>query len=130
MRNHIMTAVFIFAICFCTGCSTYTPKPIPYLALRKPIGFIGNINHKPVEKNFGRGGFYLCTYNFRPTADMDFYIKQACEEAGSNILRGADIRLEIPTKIDLIGTVLLAPIVFFPTFGYNTATDTVSATGK
>lgn len=118
MKIQTIAAISVFAILFCTGCTTKQPKPIAYLSLEKPSGTIGVTKHNQVEKKFQRGGWYVGNYNFRPAPDVASYIKQTSEEAGSNILRDADISLSVPFYFDILF------------FGYNSATDTATATGQ
>jgi len=117
-KIQIIIALSVFAILFCTGCATTKPKPIAYLSLEKPSGTIGVIKHNSVKNKIKRGGWYFGNHNFRPAPDVASYIKQTSEEAGSDILRDADIRLAVPFAFDILF------------FGYNSATDMTTANGQ
>lgn len=106
----------IFIALLCTGCAT--PQPTAYLALEKPSGPVGVIKHNSIEKNFDRGGWYFGNNNFRPAPDVSSYINQTSAEVGSSILKGADVILKVPFAFDILF------------FGYNSATDTATATGQ
>jgi hypothetical protein len=102
-----------------SGCAGSKPAPpLTYLSLETPKGSIQVPTHPGVNRTFSRGGFYVLNSNFRPAADVEQYVREAQKEAGSTVLRGADIELAVPFAIDILF------------FGYNSGTDTVRATGQ
>lgn len=100
-----------FIAFFLIGCASTKPMPLTYLALEKPSKTINTQAHKELEEEFMRGGFYFLNFNFRPTADIRTYIEQAEKEANTDILRNADIELNVPFAFDILF------------FGYNGGTD-------
>jgi len=111
----ILMTTSLFALVF-TGCATTaTRPPISYLSLEKPAGVIEVKKHQAIEKKFERGGFYIVNYNFRPAPDVASYIQETSREAGSPILKNADIRFQVPFAIDIL------------LFGYNGSTDVTMA---
>ena len=100
------------------GCAASSPpQPFTYLSLARPAGPIDAPPHGSVERSFSRGGWYFLNFNFRPAADVGEYLEQAQSDAGSEVLRAADVTLRVPVAIDIL------------LFGYNHGTDTVRATG-
>lgn len=67
-----------------------------------------------MEKSFSRGGWYAGNLNFRPAADIQYYLYQAQKLTDSRVLRNADVQLNIPIAFDLLFC------------GYNIADDKVS----
>lgn len=55
----------------------------------------------PIWRTFHRGGFYAFNVNFRPAADIGKYLAEVEREAGSPVLRQADVRLRTPFAIKL-----------------------------
>ena len=98
-------ALVMFVTC---GCST--PSPLKYLALKKPEGVIRTSGHARVETNYTIKGWNF--HSIRPAADIETYLKDAHDGAGTAVLRDADIQLRFP-------------LVSF--FGYIKVTDTVTA---
>jgi hypothetical protein len=115
MKKNYKTWICLLFALFLTSCAVKHPQPVAYLSLEKPKGVISAKAHKEVEKSFSRGGWYFGNYNFRPAADIRYYLEQAEKEANTNILRHADIQLNVPFAIDILF------------FGYNEGTDTVTA---
>lgn len=109
--KRLCTAISLFAVC---GCATTSPPPLAYLALEKPNGVIQTTKNQEMKKEFARGGWYFCNYNFRPSADLQSYLGQAQKEANATVLRNADIQLNVPFAFDIL------------LFGYNHANDTVT----
>ena len=62
-----------------------------------------------------RGGWYFGNYRFRPAPNPELYLEDAQNHAGSDVLHDADIVFTVPFAIDILF------------FGYNRATDTVTA---
>jgi hypothetical protein len=104
----------------CLGCATGRPpaEPIPYLAVKRPEGVIRTVMHQPVKKDFWRGGWYLGNHNFRPAPDVASYVRATAQEANTDILRNADVRLPVPFAVDILF------------FGYNKCCDSVKAKGS
>lgn len=102
----------VFFICSCA--TSPPPQPLTYLALEKPKGIINTKEHQEFEKQFPRGGWYFLNYNFRPAPDVKFYIEQAEKEANTNILKHADIQVNVPFYFDIL------------LFGYGKGTDTLT----
>jgi hypothetical protein len=100
------------------GCAASRPELLTYLALDKPRGRIENAPQRSVWRSFHRGGFFAFNVNFRPAADLGKYLGEVEREAGSPILRQADVRLHTPFAIK-----------FWPV-GYNEGEDTVIAGGQ
>lgn len=115
--THMLSAL-VLASSLCAGCATSKPSPIAYLAVERPKGVIVTTQHDSVEKEFPRGGWYLANNNFRPAPDLASYVEQTAQQANTQILRNADVQLAVPFAFDILF------------FGYNHATDTVSALGK
>jgi hypothetical protein len=111
LRILASSSLVVFFIC---SCATSPPPPLTYLALEKPSGIINTKEHQELEKQFPRGGWYFFNYNFRPAPDLRFYIEQAEKEANTNILRHADIQLNVPFYFDIL------------LFGYGKGTDTLT----
>jgi len=102
-----------------SGCAASKPAPpLTYVSLETPKGLIQVPTHPGVNRTFSRGGFYVLNSNFRPAADVERYIREAQKEAGSTVLRGADVQLAVPFAIDILF------------FGYNNGTDTLTAAGQ
>lgn len=117
MKN-VKSVLILSALCalVCSGCATTVKRPpISYLSLEKPAGVIDVKKHNAVEKQFERGGFYIVNYNFRPAPDVASYIKETSQEAGSPILKNADIKFQVPFAVDIL------------LFGYNAGTDVTTA---
>lgn len=112
MKNilKILTSSACIAFFLCS-CASVTPQPLSYLALEKPKDIIKTKEIKELKEEFSRGGLYFLNYNFRPAADIKAYIEQAEKEANTNILRNADIQLNVPFAFDILF------------FGYNGGTD-------
>ncbi|MFH2043580.1 MAG: hypothetical protein ABIK92_00355 [Pseudomonadota bacterium] len=111
MKKNIKNLTCIFFVLFICSCTTPHPPKLTYLALEKPKEIIKTEQMKNLNKEFSRGGFYFANYNFRPAADIKKFIEQAEKESNTNILRNADIQLNIPFYFDLL------------IFGYNYGTD-------
>ena len=107
----------------CAGCVSPrvppAPKPISYVAVKRPDTVIKTSATKPVLKEFSRSRFYILAYNCHPAPDMASYIEQASQAAGTDILRNADIRLEVPCYV--------GPLLFGISVGSK---DSVTAGGK
>jgi hypothetical protein len=97
------------------GCSVRTGPPLSHLALNRPEGPIAAVQHRPLEEKHGRGGFYIGNYNFRPAADVQAYLEEAHQKAGSEVITDADIVFGVPFALDILF------------FGYNHGTDKVTA---
>jgi len=117
---YAILAVLLVIACFSmTGCATAPPpRPISYLAVKKPVGAIQTKEHAAVNQGFPRGGWYVLNYNFRPAPNVAYYIEEAGRPAGTEILRNADVNLIVPIAFDIL------------LFGYTWATDRVTAAGK
>ncbi len=116
MKNILKTLFsFLFLVSFAASCATSPPPPLKYLALEKPEGKIDTSGNRSVHREFSRGGWYFVNYNFRPAADIRSYLEQVQQGANNNILKNADIELNVPFAID----------IFF--FGYNTGTDSLTS---
>ena len=113
MKNifKILTSSACIAFFLCSCASVSSSPPLAYLALEKPKDIIKTKEIKELKEEFSRGGLYFLNYNFRPAADIKAYIEQAEKEANTNILRNADIQLNVPFAFDILF------------FGYNGGTD-------
>jgi hypothetical protein len=107
-------AILAAPLLLVAGCSARSGPPLSYLALRRPEGPIATMHVALTEKH-GRGGWYFGNHNFRPAPDIQAYLEQAHEHAGSDVLGDADIVLDVPFAIDILF------------FGYNHSTDKVTA---
>ena len=107
--RNLLVAYLCLIVC---GCASTRP-PLSYLSLEKPTGIIRTVKPMDVKKDFLRGGWYVLNYNFRPAADMQFYIEEVQKESNSTILRNADIRLNVPVAFDVL------------MFGFNRAKDSI-----
>ena len=114
MKRYSQTLAIVVAL-LCGGCASSKPRPLTYLALSKPSGAITNAPHRSVNRSFSRGGFYFLNYNFRPAADVASYVQEGEREAGTMVLRDADVTLTVPFAIDIL------------LFGYNGGTDSLTA---
>lgn len=103
MKNilKILTSSAFIAFFLCS-CASVSSPPIAYLALEKPKETIHTKEHKELKEEFSRGGGYFLNNNFRPAADIKAYIGQAEKEANTNILRNADIQLNVPFCFDIL----------------------------
>lgn len=114
MKNCIrLIGLFIVGFVLLVGCASQKPMPVAYLSLEVPKGVITTKESNNFKKEFSRGGFYFFNYNFRPAPDLRSYIEETAKEANSNILRNADIQLNIPFAFDILF------------FGINGSTDVV-----
>jgi hypothetical protein len=96
------------------GCATATtPKPLTYLASKRPEGPILRKTFPATGLSFSRGGLYFLNFGFRPAADVQSYVKDSETKTGSPLLTDADVRLQTPFAIDIL------------LFGYNAADDRV-----
>jgi hypothetical protein len=113
MKNILKTLISLVFIAFflCSCASVSSPPPLSYLALEKPKEIIKTKEIKELKEEFSRGGLYFLNYNFRPAADIKAYIEQAEKKANTNILKNADIQLNVPFAFDILF------------FGYNGGTD-------
>lgn len=109
---------FLLSGCAASGSAASGAVPLTYLSLEKPTGRIDNTGHRSVVRSFRRGGFVFFNVNFRPAADLGRYLAEAEREAGTPMLRQADVKLHSPFAI-----------VYWP-FGYNEGEDTVTAGGQ
>lgn len=96
------------------ACSTRSGPPLAHLALTRPEGPIRS-QHRRIEEEHGRGGWYFGNYNFRPAPDVHLYLEEAHEHAESEVLSEADVVLNVPFALDLLF------------FGFNHGTDEVTA---
>lgn len=116
MKLQSALAILVLTLFVVYGCATTVKRPpISYLAAERPVGAIEIQKHHSVEKKFERGGWYLVNYNFRPAPDVADYLKQVHEEAGSKILKNADVMFQVPFAFDIL------------LFGYNAGTDVLTA---
>lgn len=100
------------AVICLSGCAW--PTPLSYVALNRPTGRIVTTGRQ-VQNKHPRGGFYFGNAGFRPAPDIGTYIQKAQTDANTDVLRNADVQLQVPFFIDILF------------FGYNTGTDTVKA---
>ena len=97
------------------GCATrQPPAPLTYVALTRPTGPIKATGRR-VEIKEPRGGFYFLNAGFRRAPDIGAYIERAQADAGADVLRDADVQLNVPFAIDIL------------LFGYQIGSDTVRA---
>jgi hypothetical protein len=109
--------LFLLTAALLSGCaSQQKPQPLAYLSLETPKGIIGSKEIKETNKEFSKGGLYLVNLNFRPAPDLSLYIDETSKEAGTNILKNADIMLKVPFAFDIL------------LFGINVGTDIVTTT--
>lgn len=111
MRCLLRVLFLLWIVLFMDGCAS--PKPLSYLASRRPDGIIISVDHQEIHKSYSRGGFYFFNYNFRPPADIRRYIKEAEAQARVNMLKNTDIELKVPFAFDIF------------LFGYHHGTDTI-----
>ena len=95
------------------ACAGATPPPLKYVSLERPEGVI-DVDGRTIDQSFSRGGFYFLNFGFRPAPEIGEYLKSA---AGSRdiVLKNADVELNVPFALDIL------------MFGYNSATDSVTA---
>jgi hypothetical protein len=99
------------------GCSaTSGPPPLSYLALQRPEGAI-NSEARLLKEEHKRGGWYFWNKNFRPAPDLQAYLEEAQQHAGTEVLRDVDVVLNVPFALDILF------------FGYNVGTDEVTLGG-
>lgn len=98
-----------------SGCATSQPPPaLSYVAVERPSGPIKTGGQR-VETKHSRGGPYFLNFGFRPAPDVAGYLKQAQADAGNDVLKNADVQLNVPFAIDIL------------LFGFQVGSDTVKA---
>ncbi|MBZ4202039.1 MAG: hypothetical protein LAC70_02830 [Methylovulum sp.] len=115
MNNKLLRRFGITCVVILLSACASQSQPLTYLSLETQKNKIENVSHKNVDLSFSRGGFYFFNNNFRPAPDIGSYITQAQQNAGTSILRNADVTLSVPLFIDIL------------MFGYNHGTDTITA---
>lgn len=103
------------ALLAASGCATsQPPATLSYVAATRPTGPI-KAGGQRVETKHSRGGPYFLNAGFRPAPDVGAYIEKAQADAGSDVLRNADVQLNVPFAIDIL------------LFGFQVGSDTVKA---
>lgn len=102
------------ALVLASGCATRQPAPLSYVAFTRPAGPI-KAEGQRVETAHSRSGAYFLNVGFRPAPDIGAYIEKAEADAGANVLKNADVQLNVPFAIDIL------------LFGFQFGSDTVKA---
>jgi len=106
--------VMAIGIFLMTGCVTPPPK-LTHIAVKRPSGLIPEPAGNSVTLQQSRNGFYFLNFGFRPAPDIGDYLNQAHKETGSECLKNADVRMQIPFFVDIL------------LFGFQFGTDHVTA---
>jgi len=112
MKRVLKLGAVLPAIAVC-GCVT-AQQPLAYLSLEKPCGVIQTAKPREMVREFQRGGWYAFNNNFRPAADLKYYLEQAQHDTNAQVLRNADVQLNVPFAFSILF------------LGYNSAVDTIS----
>ena len=105
----ITTGIFLM-----TGCVTPPPK-LTHIAVTRPSGPVREPAGNSVTLPQSRNGFYFLHFGFRPAPDIGDYLNQAHQKTGSECLKNADVRMQIPFFVDIL------------LFGFQFGTDHVTA---
>ena len=95
-------AILGIGLVFVSGCATPPPQPpLSYIALTRPTGVITATGAR-VEAKHSRSGPYLLNFGFRPAPDVGAYIGKAQAAAGAQVLKNADVQLNVPFALDIL----------------------------
>jgi len=98
----------------CVTSQSQSQTPLTYVAVTRPTGAIKTTGHY-TETKHSKNGFYFVNAGFRPAADIGAYLAKAQVDAGADVLKNADVQLNVPFVIDILMC------------GYQVGSDTVKA---
>ena len=95
-------ALAAFSLLILAGCASGPPpQPLTYVAVERPTGPIKCTGHM-VQKEYRKDGMYFINFGFRPASDIAAYMSQAQNDAGSLVLKNADVECNVPFALDIL----------------------------